>query len=67
MASQQYIGVNESRKPLNTAEVSFDMAEEVRQRWVSIANYYVSQRESFLKLAKPDDGLDVDWDFNPFN
>lgn len=46
------------------ATVRFDMAEEVRRRWVSIAAYYVAQRRSFEQGADLDDGLEVERGFN---
>ncbi|MDR1708421.1 MAG: hypothetical protein LBS70_01735 [Candidatus Accumulibacter sp.] len=41
---------------------AIDLAEEVRRRWVSIASYYVSQRQDSLWSAEPDDWRDTDSD-----
>lgn len=48
------------------ATVRFDRAEEVRRRWVSIAAYYIAQRQNFEQLAELelDDALEVDRGFN---
>lgn len=45
--------------------VRFDMAEEVRRRWISIAAHYVAQRRSFEQCADLDEGADAEHGFNP--
>lgn len=50
--------------PIDTT-VRFDMAEEVRRRWVSIAAYYVAQRRSFDHCADLDDESEAKNVFNP--
>ena len=51
------------------ATVHFDRAEEVRRRWVSIAAYYIAQRQDFEQRAELelDDVLEAEHGFNPAN
>jgi hypothetical protein len=55
----------ETHSATNRQESLMDIAEEVRQRWVSIAVYHVSQQEAFLKSIIPDGWLDAELDSNP--
>ncbi|MFB0936893.1 MAG: hypothetical protein QMB52_14055 [Propionivibrio sp.] len=52
--------------PIDTT-VRFDRAEEVRRRWVSIAAYYVAQRQDFEQRAELelDDLREVERGFSP--
>lgn len=52
----------ETHTATNLEDSLMDIAEEVRQRWVSIAAYHVSQREAFLKSIVPDGWLDAELD-----
>lgn len=54
----------ESPNVTNFEDSLTDMTEVVRQRWVSIAAYHVSQREAFLKNIMPDGWLDAELDSN---
>lgn len=49
------------------ATVRFDRAEEVRRRWVSIAAYYIAQRQNFEQRAELelDDVLEEECGFTP--
>ena len=46
------------------AAAPFDMVEEVRRRWVSIAAYYIAQRRNFEQGAELDDWLEAERGFN---
>jgi hypothetical protein len=43
---------------------AIDLAEEVRRRWISIASYYVAQRQDSLWSAESDDWRETDSDAN---
>lgn len=47
------------------ATVRFDMVEEVRRRWVSIAAYYIAQRRDFEQRAGLDDNFAAERAFTP--
>lgn len=40
------------------ATARFDLAEQVRRRWVSIAVYYIAQRRNFEQGADLDDEVE---------
>ncbi len=50
-----------------TSTIRFDRAEEVRRRWVSIAAYYIAQRQDFEQRAEMelDDLQEAERGFSP--
>jgi len=68
MAGLAGVGMEEDERGIIRldATVRFDRAEEVRRRWVSIAAYYIAQRQNFEQRAELDldDALEGDRGFN---
>ena len=66
MAGLARVDTEESEPGIAATDVTvrFNMVEEVRRRWVTIAAYYIAQRPNFEQGAELDDALEVESSFN---